>query len=217
MQSEAIFWLVYHTCDAACSIILTPYLLVLCFAASTIAENGRKTCLKLKVFVRPSSKCLHATRGFVTELVEVHSWDLKIKTVYVYFSGYITSSLDDHCPTYFSFITKTALPAKEMFCFFCLFFVFCLKHEDDDRWSHQVKSRSLHTSSECCHGLCCLGCLIAGLRGGLQMSLTYLAFTSNDFSFSLFSVIDSCVKTIGVHDRVFDVNERVDNTLEPRG
>lgn len=49
------------------------------------------------------------------------------------------------------------------------------------------------------------------------MSLTYLAFTSNDFSFSLFSVIDSCVKTIGVHDRVFDVNERVDNTLEPRG
>lgn len=49
------------------------------------------------------------------------------------------------------------------------------------------------------------------------MSLTYLAQTSNDFSFSLFSVIDNCVKTIGVHDRVFDVNDKVDNTLEPRG
>lgn len=50
------------------------------------------------------------------------------------------------------------------------------------------------------------------------MSLTYLAnTTSNDLSFSLFSVIDSCVKTIGVHDRVFDVNDKVDNTLEPRG
>lgn len=51
----------------------------------------------------------------------------------------------------------------------------------------------------------------------LQMSLTYLAHTSNDLSFSLCSVIDSCVKTIGVHDRVFDVNDKVDNTLEPRG
>ncbi|KAI3372032.1 hypothetical protein L3Q82_006902 [Scortum barcoo] len=28
---------------------------------------------------------------------------------------------------------------------------------------------------------------------------------------------NSCVKTIGVHDRVFDVNDKVDNTLEPRG
>uniref|UniRef100_A0A8D2ZN43 EPH-related receptor tyrosine kinase ligand 7 n=1 Tax=Scophthalmus maximus TaxID=52904 RepID=A0A8D2ZN43_SCOMX len=28
---------------------------------------------------------------------------------------------------------------------------------------------------------------------------------------------NSCVKTIGVHDRVFDVNVKVDNTLEPRG
>ncbi|XP_071339476.1 ephrin-A5b isoform X1 [Trachinotus anak] len=27
---------------------------------------------------------------------------------------------------------------------------------------------------------------------------------------------NSCVKTIGVHDRVFDVNDKVDNTLEPR-
>lgn len=26
----------------------------------------------------------------------------------------------------------------------------------------------------------------------------------------------SCVRTIGVHDRVFDVNDKVDNTLEPR-
>lgn len=42
--------------------------------ASTIAENGRRTCLKLKVFVRPSSKCLRATEGFVMELVEVHIW-----------------------------------------------------------------------------------------------------------------------------------------------
>lgn len=58
-----------------------------------------------------------------------------------------------------------------------------------------------------------------GLRAGngLQMSLTYLEETSNDLSFSLFSVVDSCVKTIGVHDRVFDVNDKVDNTLEPRG
>lgn len=44
-----------------------------------------------------------------------------------------------------------------------------------------------------------------------------ILYTSNDLSFSLFSVIDSCVKTIGVHDRVFDVNDKVDNTLEPRG
>ncbi|KAG5841302.1 hypothetical protein ANANG_G00198110 [Anguilla anguilla] len=27
---------------------------------------------------------------------------------------------------------------------------------------------------------------------------------------------NSCVKTIGVHDRVFDVNDKVDNSLEPR-
>uniref|UniRef100_A0A8C7ZTH5 EPH-related receptor tyrosine kinase ligand 7 n=1 Tax=Oryzias sinensis TaxID=183150 RepID=A0A8C7ZTH5_9TELE len=27
---------------------------------------------------------------------------------------------------------------------------------------------------------------------------------------------NNCVKTIGVHDRVFDVNDKVDNTLEPR-
>lgn len=47
------------------------------------------------------------------------------------------------------------------------------------------------------------------------MSLTHLEETSNDLSFSLFSVVDSCMKTI--HDRVFDVNDKVDNTLEPRG
>lgn len=35
------------------SVFLCP-----CFPASTIAENGRRTCLKLKVFVRPSSKSL---------------------------------------------------------------------------------------------------------------------------------------------------------------
>lgn len=80
-----------------------------------------------------------------------------------------------------------------------------------------MEARSIHTSSECCHELCCLKCVIPGLRGGLEMSLTYWAYTSNDISFSLFSVIDSCVKTIGVHDRVFDVNDKVDNTLEPRG
>uniref|UniRef100_A0A4W5QBJ4 EPH-related receptor tyrosine kinase ligand 7 n=1 Tax=Hucho hucho TaxID=62062 RepID=A0A4W5QBJ4_9TELE len=28
---------------------------------------------------------------------------------------------------------------------------------------------------------------------------------------------NNCVKTIGVHDRVFDVNDKVDNSLEPRG
>uniref|UniRef100_A0A4W5R5H2 Uncharacterized protein n=1 Tax=Hucho hucho TaxID=62062 RepID=A0A4W5R5H2_9TELE len=33
---------------------------------------------------------------------------------------------------------------------------------------------------------------------------------------SLFLSLDSCVKTIGVHDRVFDVNDKVDNSLEPR-
>ncbi|KAK7933427.1 hypothetical protein WMY93_004323 [Mugilogobius chulae] len=27
---------------------------------------------------------------------------------------------------------------------------------------------------------------------------------------------NGCIKTIGVHDRVFDVNDKVDNTLEPR-
>lgn len=27
---------------------------------------------------------------------------------------------------------------------------------------------------------------------------------------------NTCIKTIGVHDRVFDVNDKVDNTLEPR-
>ncbi|KAG9354036.1 hypothetical protein JZ751_012160 [Albula glossodonta] len=27
---------------------------------------------------------------------------------------------------------------------------------------------------------------------------------------------NGCVKTIGVHDRVFDVNDKVDNSLEPR-
>ncbi|CAL1615647.1 unnamed protein product [Knipowitschia caucasica] len=29
--------------------------------SSTIAENGRKTCLKLKVFVRPSNTCIKTT------------------------------------------------------------------------------------------------------------------------------------------------------------
>lgn len=72
--------------------------------------------------------------------------------------------------------------------------------------------------SECCHELCCSACCrfkSAGRGGGLQMSLTHLEETSNDLSFSLFSVVDSCTKTI--HDRVFDVNDKVDNTLEPRG
>lgn len=41
-------------------------------------------------------------------------------------------------------------------------------------------------------------------------SLTYLAVIS-------IFVIDSCMKTIGVHDRVFDVNDKVENSLEPAG
>lgn len=42
------------------------------------------------------------------------------------------------------------------------------------------------------------------------ISLTYLAVIS-------IFVIDSCMKTIGVHDRVFDVNDKVENSLEPAG
>lgn len=50
-----------------------------------------------------------------------------------------------------------------------------------------------------------------GGSGGLRASsLTYLAVIS-------ISVIDSCMKTIGVHDRVFDVNDKVENSLEPAG
>lgn len=41
-------------------------------------------------------------------------------------------------------------------------------------------------------------------------SLTYLAVIS-------IFVIESCLKTIGVHDRVFDVNDKVENSLEPAG
>lgn len=181
------------------------------FPASTIAENGRKTCLKLKVFVRPSSKCLHEAQSFVMELVEVHSWIENQNSLCLllwlphFLLNYLLLTVQHTLLIYH----KTALLAKKMFL--------SENMKKDDRRSHQMKSRSLHTSSECCHELCCLGCLISGLRGGLQMSLTYLAYTSNDLSFSLFSVIDSCVKTIGVHDRVFDVNDKVDNTLEPRG
>ncbi|XP_068567771.1 ephrin-A5b-like [Cebidichthys violaceus] len=56
----AVFW----NRTNAKYIILTPSLLLSCdfffffFSASTIAENGRKTCLKLKVFVRPSNSCV---------------------------------------------------------------------------------------------------------------------------------------------------------------
>ena len=47
--------------------------------------------------------------------------------------------------------------------------------------------------------------------GSLRVSsLTYLAVIS-------IFVIDSCMKTIGVHDRVFDVNDKVENSLEPAG
>lgn len=42
------------------------------------------------------------------------------------------------------------------------------------------------------------------------VSLTYLAVIS-------IFVIDNCMKTIGVHDRVFDVNDKVENSLEPAG
>lgn len=48
-------------------------------------------------------------------------------------------------------------------------------------------------------------------NGSLRVSsLTYLAVIS-------IFVIDSCMKTIGVHDRVFDVNDKVENSLEPAG
>lgn len=50
---------------------------------------------------------------------------------------------------------------------------------------------------------------------GLEMSLSLFGF-SLMISLSL-SVLDTCVRTIGVHDRVFDVNDKVDNSLEPRG
>lgn len=33
--------------------------------ASTVAENGRKTCLRLKVFVRPASKFYEFLVGFI--------------------------------------------------------------------------------------------------------------------------------------------------------
>ena len=54
---------------------------------------------------------------------------------------------------------------------------------------------------------------VVGSGGCKCFGLTCLALTV-----SFISVLDSCVKTIGGHDsRVFDVNERVDNSLEPRG
>lgn len=48
------------------------------------------------------------------------------------------------------------------------------------------------------------------LNWNMVSVLTYLAVIS-------IFVIDSCMKTIGVHDRVFDVNDKVENSLEPAG
>lgn len=61
-------------------------------------------------------------------------------------------------------------------------------------------------------------CKTISIRGKIEKrngsrrvsSLTYLAVIS-------IFVIDSCMKTIGVHDRVFDVNDKVENSLEPAG
>lgn len=86
-------------------------------SASTIAENGRKTCLKLKVFVRPSSKCLHATQGFVIELVEVHIWIENQNSLCLplwlphFLLNYLLLTVQ-HTPFIYH---KTALLAKEMF------------------------------------------------------------------------------------------------------
>lgn len=43
-----------------------------------------------------------------------------------------------------------------------------------------------------------------------NVKLTYLAIIS-------IFVIDSCSKTVGVHESVFGANDRVDSSLEPAG
>lgn len=118
---KLFFWIVQCTCDTACGIILTPSLPFencIFLSASTIAENGRKTCLKLKVFVRPSSKCLHATQGFVIELVEVHIWIENQNSLCLllwlphFLLNYLFCSLSNIPPFIYH---KTALLAKKMF------------------------------------------------------------------------------------------------------
>lgn len=156
------------------------------FPASTIAENGRKTCLKLKVFVRPASKC---SAGLCTR---------------------VKITLRPLC------LVTSLPPAPCSTCLCHLSRGFLRREKNDDKQSHQMKS------SECCHELCCLNYLLWGLRrggvrGGYKCRWSIWHTPLMISSFSLFSVIDSCVKTIGVHDRVFDVNDKVDNTLEPRG
>lgn len=125
-------------------------------SASTVAENGRKTCLKLKVFVRPSSKCLHATECFETETVKV------LKPFRGRSFGYLMSSSD----TSFHFSHKGSL------------------HVTDEA-GNEMKGKLRFTLSECCHELCCSACFRfksvgGGGGGGLQMSLTYLEEAFND-------------------------------------
>lgn len=106
-------------------------------SASTVAENGRKTCLKLKVFVRPSSKCLRATESFETETV-TSTKDLKEKASKRFRAslfGYLISSLD----TSFHFSLKSSL------------FV-------TDEAGNEMKGKLRVISSECCHELCCSAC-----------------------------------------------------------
>lgn len=179
---------------------------MLLFSASTIAENGRKTCLKLKVFVRPSSKCLHATQGFSNRAYWSTQFDWKSKQ-------FTSTPFPPQLPLWS--LSNIPFYVSQGCCYSLRK---CFMENLIQWW--MITSNEIRGTAYLIWMLpwtLLLGCLMSGLRGGLQMSLTYLADTSNDLSFSLFSVIDSCVKTIGVHDRVFDVNDKVDNTLEPRG
>lgn len=105
------------------------------FSASTIAENGRKTCLKLKVFVRPSSKCLHATQGFVIEIVEVRIWieNQNNLCLLLWLLHCLLNYLLLTAQHAFFIYHRTALLTKKMF----------LKHEKDDRLLHEMDSKSL--------------------------------------------------------------------------
>lgn len=133
-------------------------------SASTVAENGRKVCLKLKVFVRPSSKCLRARESFEVEIVKIPKTKKKIpkRKFRASLCGYLISS----SYTSFHFSLKSSL---------------FLTDED----GNEMKGKLRVTSSECCHELCCSACFrfkSVGGGGGLQMSLTYLEEISNDLS-----------------------------------
>lgn len=106
-------------------------------SASTVAENGRKTCLKLKVFVRPSSKCLRATKCLERETVKV------LKTLRASSFGYLMSSSD----TSFHFSPKSSLLVT-------------------DEAGNEMKGKLRVTLSECCHELCCSACFRFKSAGG---------------------------------------------------